>query len=250
MDPDKARVLAKQLGALKAYVRNVAQIGTSLDDNATANQYRRIYEHIEKTLADPDLKIYAPNISYWISSGSDRRLWPEHHAEIVSSGTRLIAYLEEAIREAEPKQPKPAAPRSTTRIFISHGRPSPALESLKEFVRALGLEPIVVMEQASRGMSLDSKVVTSLKDCVAAVILATGDDRVEGGSRFQPRQNVIHEVGLAQQVLAGRLIYLLEVETEFPSNIAPKVYERFTDGDMTRAFIAVVRDLRAFGVLA
>ena len=43
--------------------------------------------------------------------------------------------------------------------------------------------------------------------------------------------------------------YLLEEGTEFPSNIAPKVYERFTKNNLSKAFIAIVRDLRAFGIL-
>ncbi len=249
MDPGNARALVTQLIALRTFVRNVAQLGRSLPDNRTAEEYRRMYKHISETLADANLSIYAPNISYWLSGGPDRGLWPAHQAEIVNSGTRLISYLEASLEATQPVESAPATVEPTPHVFISHGRPSLALDRLKDFIRALGLVPVVVAEQASQGMSLDSKVVTYLKPCAAAIILATGDDSIEGSVKSQPRQNVIHEVGLAQQLLADRLIYLLEEDTEFPSNIAPKVYERFTDGNLTLAFIAIARDLRAFGVL-
>ena len=85
--------------------------------------------------------------------------------------------------------------------------------------------------------------------CAAAIILATGDDKVEGSGHLQPRQNVIHEIGIAQHVLTNRITYLLEEGAEFPSNIAPKVYERFFKENLSKAFIAIVRDLRAFGIL-
>jgi predicted nucleotide-binding protein len=97
-------------------------------------------------------------------------------------------------------------------------------------------------------MSLDDKVVNYMRSCTAAIILATGDDEVKR-NRFQPRQNVIHEIGIAQQILTNKITYLLEEKTDFPSNITPKVYERFTKENLTNAFITIARDLKAFGIL-
>jgi len=136
----------------------------------------------------------------------------------------------------------------TSGIFDLKTQPE-ALDLLNNFVRAIGLIPVIVMEQPSQGMSLDDKVIAYMQTCAAAIILATGDDKVEGGEHLQPRQNVIHEIGIAQQVLTNRITYLLEEGTEFPSNIVPKVYERFTNNKLGKAFIAIVRDLRAFGIL-
>lgn len=250
MEPEKLKALRAKLAVLKTCVRNVATIGHSLDDNSTRDEYRQIYRDIEQTLGDPNLRTYAPPISGGITMG-DGPLWPQHQAEIVNSATKLITYLDailssEATAEAPSSAEHVVAPAP---VFISHGRKSPALDLVRDFITSLGLIPVIAMEQPSQGMSVDQKVTSYMKLCKCAIILATADDRIEGSCCFQPRQNVIHEIGLAQQIFPNRITYLLEENTEFPSNIAPKVYERFTKDNLTKAFIAIVRDLRAFGIL-
>jgi len=133
------------------------------------------------------------------------------------------------------------------KAFISHGKESVALTKLEEFLRALGIEPLVVKEQPSLDKTLDDKVNYYLSRADFVIILATGDDKVEG--KLQPRQNVIHEVGLAQNTHAGKIIYLLEEGTEFPSNIRPKVYEPFKQRNMMNAFLHIAKELRAYGML-
>ena len=46
-----------------------------------------------------------------------------------------------------------------------------------------------------------------------------------------------------------RIIYLKEVGCEFTSNIAPKLWENFTQDSMDAAFTRVALELRAFGLL-
>jgi predicted nucleotide-binding protein len=251
MDSQRQNLLRAKLEAFKAFIRNVVNAGSLMDDNRTRSQYRDMYEDIEITLDDPNLNIYAPCISGGTSGGARKTLWPEHQVEIVNSGTRLISYIE-AVLDSESGISQPTVTKraiAPANIFISHGRKSTALDLVEDLVRALGLIPVIVMDQSSRGMSVDSKVSSYMKACSSAIILATGDDKVEGSSSFQPRQNVIHEIGLAQQMLTNKVTYLLEQNTEFPSNIAPMVYERFAKDNLSTAFIAIVRDLRAFGVL-
>ena len=120
---------------------------------------------------------------------------------------------------------------------------------MSEFIIAIGLIPVIVKNEPNKGMSVDDKVVNNLKNCKAAIILATGDDIVNGDDLFQPRQNVIHEIGLAQQILKDKIIYLLEEDTKFPSNISPKVYQRFTKNNLSVAFITITRDLKDFDIL-
>jgi predicted nucleotide-binding protein len=133
------------------------------------------------------------------------------------------------------------------KAFISHGKKSVALNKLKEFLGALGIEPLVVKEQASLDKTLDDKVSYYLSQADFVIILATGDDKIEG--KLHPRQNVIHEVGLAQNTHSGKIIYLLEEGTEFPSNISPKVWEPFKQRNMMDAFLHIARELRAYGML-
>ena len=133
------------------------------------------------------------------------------------------------------------------KAFISHGRESAALNKLEEFLRALGVEPIIVKEQPSLDRTVDDKVNFYLGQADLVVILATCDDEID--SKLHPRQNVIHEIGLAQKTHTGKIIYLLEAGAEFPSNISPKVWERFKQRNMMNAFLCIAKELRAYGML-
>lgn len=246
MDPAILAAIRPRLAALKVLVRNVAILGPALDANSTLDEYRTIYKDIVETVGDESLKTYAPPISRGIYMGTPT-LPSKDQAEILYSGTQLIAYLEALIAEASAEQGVASPVRPN--IFVSHGKPSAALDHLVEFLRTLGLNPIVVEDQPSMGMSVDNKVEVYLAVSEAAIILATGDDKVEGEAALRPRQNVIHEIGLCQKALRNKIVYLLEEGTEFPSNVRPKVYERFSKENMTRAFKAVVRELRAWNIL-
>ena len=138
-------------------------------------------------------------------------------------------------------------PMQKPKAFISHGPETSALSRLRLFLTELGIESIVVEEQPSEGKSVDDKVEHYLEQVDCVIILATGDDGIDG--KLHPRQNVIHEIGLAQTKFPDRIIYLLEEGAEFPSNIRPKVWESFTQECMEHAFIAVARELRAFNLL-
>lgn len=133
------------------------------------------------------------------------------------------------------------------KVFISHGRDSVALTKLERFLRALGTQPVVVVREASEGMAVDDLVDKRMSESDCVVILATADDQVD--TYRQPRPNVIHEIGLAQERLRSRIIYLKEDGCEFPSNVRPKVWETFTQDNMESAFEKVSKELRAFGLL-
>jgi len=137
--------------------------------------------------------------------------------------------------------------------FISHGKKSVALTKLEESLNTLGIKPLIVKEQPSLDKTVNDKVNYYLSQADFVIILATGDDTVKdkitGKETKQPRQNVIHEIGLAQKTHSGRIIYLLEEGAEFPSNIRPKVWESFKQRNMMNAFLGIVRELRAYGML-
>lgn len=138
------------------------------------------------------------------------------------------------------------------RVFISHGNETKALIKLERFLRGLGVTPIIVKHEPSLGKSVDDLVEERMGTCIAATILATKDDKVKdekGGEYFQPRPNVIHEIGLAHEKVKDRVVYLKEDDCVFPSNISPKVWESFTQDNMENAFLKVVKELRAFGII-
>ena len=131
--------------------------------------------------------------------------------------------------------------------FISHGRKSIALTKVEEFLRTLGIEPLIVERKPSLDKTLSDKVDFYLNLADFVVVLATGDDKIEG--KLHPRQNIVHEAGLAQKIPAGKIIYLLEENCEFPSNIKPKVWEIFNQDNMENVFPYIVADLKEFGIL-
>lgn len=133
------------------------------------------------------------------------------------------------------------------KAFISHGKESVALRKLEEFLHNLGVISSVVKEQPSLDKTVSDKVEYYLQQADFVIILATGDDEFEG--KLHPRQNVIHEIGLAQKTHPGKIIYLLEEKAEFPSNITPKVWERFKQRNMLGAFLCILRELRALGII-
>ena len=144
---------------------------------------------------------------------------------------------------------KPAVIAERPKAFIAHGGESPSLNKLKEFLEALGIEPLVVEEQASENRSIGDNVDLYARKADCAIILATkGDiDGVTGG--FIPRGNVLIEIGKAQELFKDRIIYLLQAGTKFPTNISEKVWGRFTSSCMDDAFIKVARELYKFGLL-
>lgn len=139
------------------------------------------------------------------------------------------------------------ATAEATPVFIIHGKDSIALHKLERFLRSLGIKPVIAECEASYGRALDNLVQESMASCCCVIALATKDDQVEG--RYQPRQNVPHEIGRAQEKFKNRIIYLKEEGCDFPSNISPMVWENFTQDNMEKAFDKVVRELRAFDVV-
>ena len=161
----------------------------------------------------------------------------------------IIAVIEQLPEEAEVAEASSATANTKNRnIFVAHGKESSALQKLEKFIRALGLNPVIVKDEASRGGGVDDVVDGYMAQCTCAIILATKDDFVD--ESFQPRSNVIHEIGLAQEKLSNRLIYLKEEGCSFPSNVAPKVWEDFTQENMDDAFIKIAKELRAFGIIS
>ncbi len=139
--------------------------------------------------------------------------------------------------------------RELPQAFIAHSGESLALTKLRQFFEALGITPIIAEEQPSEGRSIDEQVKWCLGQCNCALVLATKGDIDSKTGEFIPRGNILIEVGRCQERFSEKTIYLLEEQAKFPSNISEKVWERFTQDNMERAFIKVAKELRAFGII-
>jgi predicted nucleotide-binding protein len=166
----------------------------------------------------------------------------------------LIDSVNEAIGrlEAEPeleKLFKITPPFESPKAFVAHGGKSVIRDKLESFLMALGVTPIIVEEQPSEGRSKDKNVEHYLKQSDCAIILATKGDVDGQTGEFIPRGNILIEIGRCQEILPDKIIYLLEEEAKFPTNIDEKVWERFTKESMDKAFIKIAKELRAFGLI-
>jgi len=135
------------------------------------------------------------------------------------------------------------------KAFIAHGGESEALRKLRELLSGLNITPLVAEDAASQGRSINEQVEWCLSNSACAIILGTADDRELKDGRLYPRRNVYIEIGRVQERFPDKTIYLLEEGASFPSNISGKVYERFTQKNMEKAFIKVAKELSAFGIL-
>ncbi len=144
---------------------------------------------------------------------------------------------------------KAARAMAPPKAFIAHGGKTTARDKLESFLTALGVIPTIVEDQPSEGRSKDKNVEYYLKQCDCAIILATKGDVDGRTGEFIPRGNILIEIGRYQEILPDRMIYLLEEEAKFLTNIDGKVWERFTEENMDKAFIKVAKELRAFGLI-
>jgi predicted nucleotide-binding protein len=124
-----------------------------------------------------------------------------------------------------------SAPSSDGRkVFIVHGHDNAAKDSTARFLDRLGLEPIVLHEQASSGRAVIEKFEVYSGDVVFAVVLLTPDD--VGAVDTEPhdlkkraRQNVIMELGYFLGRLGRtRVCALCKGDIELPSDYQGVLY--------------------------
>lgn len=114
------------------------------------------------------------------------------------------------------------------KVFIVHGHDVAAREMLARFLESVGLEPIILNEQANQGRTIIEKIEAH-SDVGFAVILLTPDDegRVKGGKLAdRARQNVLLELGyFLAQLGRDKICALTKGDLEIPSDFAGVVWE-------------------------
>ena len=164
---------------------------------------------------------------------------------IIPFGRDFSRYIEQNSTITSPKR----APSDFGRVFIVHGHDEAPREMVARFIAKLGLDPVILHEQANRGMTVPEKLDT-FGDVGYAVVLLTPDDvgRKKAESRDSPRarQNVILELGyFVGRLGRERVTALLKDDVEIPSDYLGVVYARFDEGGGWRLDLA--RELRSSG---
>lgn len=212
--------------------------------------FNRVRDVIKAGLDEDDQERFPSSRKVTITgrpSDDDFQKWYLNDLEIYE--TRLKSIIQKYEIVGFEDKPATAAEPAVGKAFIAHGGKSGGRDKLESFLIALGVTPIIVEDQPSEGRSVDKNVEHYLRQCDCAIILATKGDVDGRTGGFIPRGNILIEIGRAQEILSDRMIYLLEKETKFPTDIDEKVWEHFTEECMDKALIKVAKELRAFGLI-
>jgi predicted nucleotide-binding protein len=148
------------------------------------------------------------------------------------------------------------ADRSNTRnkrkVFIVHGRDNETKQEVARFIEGLGLQSIILHEQASSGMTIIEKIEHYSNDADFALILYTACDHGKGAheSQQQPknraRQNVVFEHGyFLAKLVRKNVCALVKGDIEIPNDISGVVYVQLDSLGAWKA--EVVKELKACG---
>ena len=143
----------------------------------------------------------------------------------------FVPFLRDYKSYVEDKAPKSVvseSPSDMARVFIVHGHDDAARETLARFLEFIGLVPIILHEQASKGMTIPEKL-TAYSSVGFAVVLLTPDDvgraKKDTDDKDRARQNVILELGyFVGRLGRSRVCALRKGDVEIPSDYLGVVY--------------------------
>jgi hypothetical protein len=132
---------------------------------------------------------------------------------------------------------------NSRKVFLVHGHAEEPKQTVASFLRTLGLEVVILHEQANRGQTIIEKFEKH-SDVRFAVVLLTPDD--VGASVLHPektrcraRQNVILELGYFLAKLGRNKVCCLYVEgVEQPSDYDGVLYVPYDQGGAWRSKLA------------
>ena len=139
---------------------------------------------------------------------------------------------------------------SNHKVFIVHGRDTLLRTQVENVLRALGLEPIILQEQANIGKTIIEKI-EECTDVGFGIVLYTPCDEgrlksEDGELKPRARQNVVLEHGYLMAKLGReRVCCLVSKNVEFPSDIQGIGYIPANDIDQWKYKIA--KELKAAG---
>jgi predicted nucleotide-binding protein len=144
----------------------------------------------------------------------------------------------------------PSARVHTNRAFIVHGHDEAARETVARFLERLGIDAVILHEQATGGRTIIEKL-EHYSDVDFAVVLLTPDDvgaNKNGADNLQPRsrQNVVMELGFFVGKLGrDHVCALYKGPMELPSDFVGVGYVQLDDAGGWR--IQLAKELRTAG---
>lgn len=198
---------------------------------------------IEKLGDDPNFAInFSHNFFY-----SGKKIIASIHS---LTGQLIIPFVRDYKNYIQSKGTTQAVltPTLSRKVFIVHGHDDGARETVARFLERIGLEAIILHEQANQGRTVIEKVVAH-GDVGFAVVLLTPDDEgcAKGGVQApRARQNVLLELGYFIGRLGREKVCALKRGIlEIPSDFAGVVWEEMDSNGGWKT--ALARELAAAG---
>lgn len=133
------------------------------------------------------------------------------------------------------------------RVFITHGKDNGIRDQIEEIVKYGGFEPVVSVKTESLAKPVPLKVLDEMRDCGAAVIHVSIEQKVtdgEGNEVDLVNQNVLIEIGAAMALYREKFILLVEEGVVLPSNLQGLYECRYSGSELSMT--ATMKLLKAF----
>ena len=217
-----------------------------------SEQFTPLLDSLEFGNELPATQIASPPRSDPRSSGAPLDPISEISSLHVGSFNSIFGNMYNRTSNMNTSKPINTAPRNKRKVFIVHGRNNEVKQEVSRFISTLGLEPIILHEQASAGMTIIEKIERYSSDADFALVLYTACDQGRGEHerhlhpKFRARQNVVFEHGYLMAKLGRENVCaLVKGEIETPNDINGVVYVSLDDGGAWK--MAVAKELVVCG---
>lgn len=161
------------------------------------------------------------------------------------------SFLQEATTKSEAlTHNNPQTPMNKSKVFIVHGHDEAAKEAAARFVEKIGLEAIILHEQASSGQTIIEKIEANSNVGFGIVLYTPCDlgasQKQKDQLKARARQNVIFEHGyLIGKIGRENVCALVKGDIETPNDISGVVYIKMDERDGWK--LAVAKEMKKSG---
>ncbi|MFV0456328.1 MAG: TIR domain-containing protein [Pseudomonas sp.] len=141
---------------------------------------------------------------------------------------------------------KASSSTGSSRVFLVHGHDEAVRETVARFLEKLGLQAIILHEQANSGRTIIEKIEHNSDVGMAVVLLTPDDVGCKAGGQVEPRvrQNVLLELGYFIGALGrDKVCALRSGKVEIPTDFAGVVWTEMSGEWKT----ALARELKQAG---
>jgi len=163
------------------------------------------------------------------SIGAGSRANEKDAAQFKNDMGITLSLIEGRLEEEKSIEESCSLSDSSKDVFIIHGHDDGARETVENFIRQIGYNPIVLFKEASRGKTVIEKIEQYTESIAFGIAIYTpcdiGKAQKESDFKNRSRQNVVFEHGfLAGKYGRANVVGLVKGDIELPSDLAGIAY--------------------------